>query len=572
MGQRVLLAFLLALGALQAGWGQAYCSIRELKSSALSNGVQIMLKADGILSWDWDANSRAAGSGRPIGQVSIRFAGARLAVEKTLYDINLDPVSTAMLMVPQDAQNGLGAMLQVTMTQPSSVEAVLSEDRQTFLLTVKGPRTVERLNHGDGGDAAASAAGAIKVSVDKGLISVRAVKANIHQLVSEIARQGNISAAVDDAVRHDVSISVQDRAPLEVLRGIAAAYGLALSTVGDVYMLSEGVPADLSTYQRSSTNSYAMRYLKASDAKSLLPSFLFKYVHDNPEQNAVVVTAPSQMLDKIGKDLRTVDVPPPMILVECAVVELTDSNDYDSTFSWRYHDDKVDFGTDNTTGMVNYTKSAVVSTASLQLWLQKLMTQGRAKVEAHPSMAAVNGKAAEIFIGSQRFIKVQALRNGVMQERLETVPVGVRLNIRPSTGGNQEITTWIKVEVSNIVQIDPQSGVPLLGTRRAETTMRTRDGETIILGGLSLRQEDETKRRIPGLGGLPLIGSLFRSKSTSANKTELVLLIRPRLMDENGRLPAVEDTEMRQHFLQPDDRGYGAKDDVEMKSPATGPE
>ena len=67
--------------------------------------------------------------------------------------------------------------------------------------------------------------------------------------------------------------------------------GLALSSVGNVYMLSEGVPADLSTYLRSGTASFPMRYLKASDARSLLPTFLFKYVHDNPEQNAMVVTA-----------------------------------------------------------------------------------------------------------------------------------------------------------------------------------------------------------------------------------------------------------------------------------------
>ena len=138
------------------------------------------------------------------------------------------------------------------------------------------------------------------------------------------------------------------------------------------------------------------------------------------------------------------------------------------------------------------------------------------------------------------------------------MPVGVRLNIRPSTGGNDEITTWLKVEVSNIVQVDPQSGVPLLGTRRSETTMRTHDGDTIIIGGLSQRQEDEVKRRIPFLGRLPLIGGLFRSRSKSANHTELVLLLRPRMLDDDGRLPTVEDTQYRQHFLLPGDLGYDA--------------
>jgi len=171
-------------------------------------------------------------------------------------------------------------------------------------------------------------------------------------------------------------------------------------------------------------------------------------------------------------------------------------------------------------------------------------------VEAHPSMAAVNGKYAEIFIGSQRFIRVQTISSGVTQERLETVPVGIRLNIIPSTGGNKEITSWVRVEVSNIVQIDPQTGVPLLGSRRAETTLRTRDGDTIIIGGLTQRQEDETHSRIPVLSDLPLIGGLFRGKSKSKSNTELVILIRPRLLDENGQLPADDPISIRSQKLQ----------------------
>ena len=414
----LLLLFTLAIagGQLRA---QAYCTVTELKTSSLSNGVQILLKADGLLNWNWEASSRAAGWGQEMTSVAIRFSGARIGVEKKLYDVDQDPVSTAALIVPQDSQNGLDFILQVNMTQSAKVEASLSEDRQTFLLTVKGKRTVDRANR-DPGSTAALKEGAVEVTAQDGLISIHAVKANIHQVVAEIARQGGIDAAVDDAVRRDISMNLLDRKPADVLRGIAAGYGLALSTVGNLYMLSEGVPTDISTYQRSDTSSFAMRYLKAGDAKSLLPSFLFKYVHENPEQNAVVVTAPSQMLAKIGRDLATVDVPPPMILVECAVIELTDSADFDASFRWRYQDNEHDFGTDSTTGDVSYRDldidkglaSAIVPTPQLQVWLKRLLTNGRAKVEAHPSMAAVNGKSAEIFIGSQRFIKVQTIQNG----------------------------------------------------------------------------------------------------------------------------------------------------------------
>ncbi len=126
---------------------QAFCAIREVSFAPVSNGVQIKIKADGILSWNWEKGSEAAGAGKDLSQVSVRFPSVRIGVEKTLYDINLDPVSTANLFVPQDAQDGRGAVLHVVMTEPSQVSASLSDDRQTFLLTVSTKLALEQVNH-----------------------------------------------------------------------------------------------------------------------------------------------------------------------------------------------------------------------------------------------------------------------------------------------------------------------------------------------------------------------------------------------------------------------------------------
>ena len=88
-------------------------------------------------------------------------------------------------------------------------------------------------------------------------------------------------------------------------------------------MISAGLPASLATYNRSGTCSFPMRYLQAQNASGLLPTFLHSYLHVNEEQNAVVVTAPRQMLDKIGTDLDKIDVAPPQIMIEAVAVEMT---------------------------------------------------------------------------------------------------------------------------------------------------------------------------------------------------------------------------------------------------------
>ncbi len=544
--------------------GEAYCYITEVDTSVLSNGVQIKIKADGILTLDRETDYRWA-RGRRVTEATFCFPDARLAPDcKRLYDIDEDPVSTIVLGVAPDAVEGKGVEMTVTLTERCRVKGELGENRQTYLITVYGQRTVERIAGEK--EAAEIEEGELEVTEVEGLISVRAVKADIHKVVGQIARKGWVNVAVDDAVQHEVSMNVQELEPLEVLRGIAAGYGLALSAVGDVYMLSEGVPADLPTYLRSGTASFPIRYLKAGDARSLLPTFLFKYLHDNPEQNAVVVTAPSQMLEKIEQDLQAVDIPPPMIQVECAIVELTDSSDLDRQFRWRYDSTRYGAGTDSYSGEVDFEHgdsagmaTAVAPTAEIQTWLSALVTEGRAQVRSHPSTAAVNGKSASIFVGSERYIRVQYSQYGQQQERIEVVPVGVRLTVRPWTGGNQEITTEIEVEVSNIVGLDPETGVPRLSTRSVETTLRTRAGETIIIGGLTQRQQEKIYRRIPILGSLPIIGPLFRSRTEHTSTTELVILIRPRLLDESGHLPVQEDEQLRRRFLQPGDLGYVAE-------------
>jgi type II secretory pathway component GspD/PulD (secretin) len=171
-------------------------------------------------------------------------------------------------------------------------------------------------------------------------------------------------------------------------------------------------------------------------------------------------------------------------------------------------------------------------------------------------MAAANGHEAQIFIGAMRFIKVTFVQWGQQQERIQSVPVGVRLTVTPWTGGNREITTHVIAEVSNIVEVDATTGLPLLSTRRAESTVRAGDGETIVIGGLTQRQQEKRRKKIPILGEIPILGNLFRYSTTSDINSELVLLITPRVLTENGQLPdAAAEKAIRDKFLEPGDFG-----------------
>jgi type IV pilus assembly protein PilQ len=183
--------------------------------------------------------------------------------------------------------------------------------------------------------------------------------------------------------------------------------------------------------------------------------------------------------------------------------------------------------------------------------LEALVQKGRARIRSRPRMAALNGQTARLFIGAQKFILVKYTQFGGTTERIQGVDVGVKLDVTPWTGGNGEVTTRIEPEVSNISEVDPVSGLPVLSTRRAETTVRVKDGETVVIGGLVLKQEFNTKRKIPILGDIPFLGYMFRSQSKSEQNTELAIFITPHILTDQGRLKNEKEEErIRQQLHQ----------------------
>jgi type II secretory pathway component GspD/PulD (secretin) len=276
-----------------------------------------------------------------------------------------------------------------------------------------------------------------------------------------------------------------------------------------------------------------MQNTQASVASGLLPNFLSSYVKVNAEQNAVVVTAPSQMLAKIGADLRKVDIPSPQILIEAIAVELSDTSDLDVGLRLGSPTAGQFSSLDSAAGAITYSSVGTLP-RNFEANLRALELKGKARVRARPQMVVVNGADANLFIGSQRFILTQTNQSGQTQNRIQPVDVGVKLYVKPLTGGNGEITTRIAPEVSNITELDLGTGLPVLSTRRSDTTVRVKSGETIAIGGLTLDQEQTRRGKIPFFGDLPLLGTLFRSRKKTTVRTELVVFVTPRILTSDG--------------------------------------
>jgi type II secretory pathway component GspD/PulD (secretin) len=250
-------------------------------------------------------------------------------------------------------------------------------------------------------------------------------------------------------------------------------------------------------------------------------------------QNALslIITGKPEDVDQAFKILALADVPPQQVKIEAKVVETSPSllEDYGVKWSW----DPFQFiegpaGT-SSTAYNTATRSSGFGTFSRVPWsftglLSAMITKGDAKLLASPNVSVVNDQDASVFIGDTlRFNSLaQSGANG-NQFTVVEVPVGIVLMVHPRISDDGNVTMRIHPVVSTITGL--VNGLPQTSSREAETTVRAKDGDTLVIGGLIRDEDIRTMQKIPVLGDLPLIGNLFKSTNRNHRRTEVMVVL-----------------------------------------------
>ncbi len=194
--------------------------------------------------------------------------------------------------------------------------------------------------------------------------------------------------------------------------------------------------------------------------------------------------------------------------------------------------------------------------------IRALRSRGLFQSLAEPNLIAYNGQEANFLAGGE--IPVPQVSGASGNVSVTYKEYGIRLNFRPTVAGDT-IRLRVRPEVSTL---DFPNGIllsgfriPALSTRRAETEVELRDGQSFAIAGLLSNLSQDDVNEVPGLAKLPIIGHLFRSRSERAEQTELMVLITPQLVrplnpDEVPPLPTLQ-----QRFIRRDDQVGGQLQD-----------
>jgi len=246
----------------------------------------------------------------------------------------------------------------------------------------------------------------------------------------------------------------------------------------------------------------------------------------------VILEGSAEAVDRVAKLIEEVDVAPPQVMIEAKVLDISPEETSNLGLSWS---ESVPFGVDESSPARNgfsfgtFRRSAL----SIDAAINAAVTSKKAKILANPRIAVLDDQDANIFIGDLlRYTILVSVTATGSQFDVRDVPVGIILLVRPRVSPDGNITMKIHPVVSTVTAMipTPNGSIPQTSSREADSTIRVKDGETLVIGGL-LREEDlRTITKVPILGDLPLFGALFQNRQKSHRRSEVMVFLTPKIM------------------------------------------
>ncbi|HRQ56931.1 MAG TPA: type II secretion system secretin GspD [Azoarcus taiwanensis] len=276
--------------------------------------------------------------------------------------------------------------------------------------------------------------------------------------------------------------------------------------------------------------------------------------------NALLVHAPRSEYKKIETALRRLDLAPMQVLIEASILEVTLTDELQYGLQWFFHGG---IGSDKRgTGIWNPNQSGGIgpsqpgfsytitdSVGQVRLVLNALAQRSLLNVISSPSLMVLDNHSATIQVGDQQPVRTATTvtEGGVTTSSIQFKDTGVQLNVTPSVNAGGLVTMAISQAVTDVGEIDAATGQRTFLQREINSRVAVRSGETVVLGGLIRDNTTRGKQGVPILQDIPVLGNLFSTTSKAGTRTELIVLITPRALQNDDDLRAAS-TEIRRRM------------------------
>lgn len=405
-------------------------------------------------------------------------------------------------------------------------------------------------------------------------MSLNVQNGDVGELLRSVARMAGLNLILDESVKGQVSLKLENENPEEIVERVAKARGLAITKEGKTWIVA--APANLAQ-GFAGVHVIAVQYAPLEDMhKAALLYFASQdnakpkssKAEDKSKANASTASAgdkakPSaasrvltdastgsllvygtrEEAEAVQKLVQKLDVPARQISIETKVVSMSREDatklgvqwQWSSVPQYNYDGDgtsRPDLGTTGTAGgIVSFGKGPDGKPFEWQYGatIEAMISNGKAEVLSRPNVVTLQGQEAVINIGGDIPVPTVSATNSTVTTSIDYRPAGIILRCCPMVNEAGEITSRIHTEVSSPQYVEAMNAYSF-NRRSVDTTVRLKDGETLVIGGLISSEELKSMSKIPFLGDLPILGALFRSVRNSKNTSEIFIILKAQVV------------------------------------------
>lgn len=386
--------------------------------------------------------------------------------------------------------------------------------------------------------------------------SLRFRETDIRTVIRSIAAQAyrdgrKVNIVTGPEVTGLVTVELEGVSWKDALKVVLRAHGYSFEWVGD-YMILVDTTARIGERKRedaasreietTTTEIFQFNFAKADELEAVVKDLISSRgdVSVDRRTNSVIISDTPSNLERIRANLNSLDLITPQVLIEAKIVETTFEDkatlgvDWDLAFKaksqsgayrWSSISDAFTLGTLDASDVA----------AAIDLILQ----DDEAKILSQPKILTMNNSPASIRVVTEEPIPRYNFNTDTGMWEIagfDYKGYGVVLEVTPQINKDGYVTLKIEPEVSDLFgdrafsSAGQEVNIPIIETRTASTQVMVRDNQTLVIGGLIKDKEERSIKKIPVLGDIPVLGWLFKNRSTDNRKVNLLVFITPRIM------------------------------------------
>jgi len=383
------------------------------------------------------------------------------------------------------------------------------------------------------------------------LVTLNFRDADLSAVLDILARKGNLNILAGKDVRGNVTVRLVD-VPFDV------ALNAVLNVNGYGYIKTDNIVrvvplSQLGTQVETRTETYTLSYAEAKQAKTTFQTLLSPNgkIEVDERTNMLLITDVPSNLDRLRELIPQIDRRVQQVLIEVLILDSVLSDEADLGITWyltNTNDNSPGFDGNDIAGVLlpkpfgglDISVGTLIDDINLSVMIQALVENSDSRILANPKVLTLNNESASIEIIEEfPYNDVTQTSSGGQLSNITFKEIGTKLEVLPQITHDGYVILRVEPEQNSIAGTTI-TGVPIVDTRRAETTLIVRDHQTVVLGGLRENRKLLSVSKVPFLGDLPGVKYAFRNVGSSDRDTELLVFLTVHIVESPPLIPSQE--------------------------------